>query len=105
LLRHVVLEYSCFFRVVSVQPVEDAVDAFGAVGGVVERDAHGCAGRESWGGGGLEVDFGFLIGLVRFRVEDAKCFKCGKVPRLEVAAEMDIIDGEKQPIWHHVFFT
>ncbi len=69
MLRHVVLEYSCFFRVVSVQPVEDAVDAFGAVGSVVERDAHGCAGRESWGGDGLEVGFGFLIGLVGFHVE------------------------------------
>lgn len=38
-------------------------------------------------------------------MEDVKCFKCGKVPRLEVAAEMDIIKGEKQPILHHVFFT
>jgi len=105
LLRHVVLEYSCFFRVVSVQPVEDAVDAFGAVGGVVERDAHGCAGRESWRGGWTGGGFWFRDWVGGISCGDAKYFKCGKVPRLEVAAEMDIIDGEKQPIWHHVFFT
>ena len=69
LLRHVVLKYRGCFRVISVEAVEDGVDVFGAVRGVVECDSHVWRQRR-------------VFWFVEGGRGSVKSFKCGRIPRL-----------------------